>query len=103
MILTVLLPLLLLGVAAWAIPLLLARILPEGLAGLALNGAVSTLLLAGLSALGFYLLYGAAGDRVLDVAPWYFLLLSARAALVWAPVMVLSLANVPGRWTRETW
>ena len=103
MLLSVLLPLLLLGGAAWAVPLLLGRVLPEGVAGLVLNGAVSTLLLAGLSALGFYLLYGPAGDRLLDAAPWHFVTLSARAALVWGPVMVLSLASVPGRWRHETW
>ncbi len=103
MIATVVLPLLLLAVAAWAVPWLLGRVLPEGVGWLALNGALSAMVLAGLSAGGFYLLYGAAGGAVLDTAPWHFAVLSARAALVWAPIAVLSLANLPKGWTTEVW
>ena len=103
MIQDVVLPLAFLATAAWVIPLLLFKILPEGVIWLILIGAISTIALVGISASGFYILYGRAGDVVLDTAPWHFAVLSARAALVWAPVMVLSLSSIPRRWKRAVW
>ena len=88
---------------AWALPWALGRALPEGVGWLLANGALSTLLLAGASAAGFWWLYGEAGDAVLRAAPWHFATLAARSALIWAPVMVLSLANLPRGWTRARW
>lgn len=103
MIESVLLPVVLLAAAAWAVPWLLSKVLPEGVFWLILIGIISAVLLTVLSALGFYVLYGQAGDVVLDAAPWHFVVLSARAALIWGPVMVLSLANVPKGWKEAVW
>lgn len=70
---------------------------------LVVNGAFSTLVLAAISGAGFVWLYGAAGEAVWRTAPGHFATLALRSALVWAPVMVLSLANLPRRWTEVVW
>lgn len=103
MILTVVLPLIGLSVAAWTVPWLLAKGLPEGLGWLIVNGGLSAAMLATLSAVGFYFLYGPAGDAVLNADPWHFARLSVRAALIWGPVAVLSLANLPKGWKTAVW
>lgn len=100
---SVVLPVVLLAAAAWVVPWILSKVLPEGVFWLALIGAISAVLLAVVSAIGFYVLYGQAGEAVLDAAPWHFVVLSARAALVWGPVMVLSLANIPKGWKEAVW
>ncbi|SDZ01421.1 hypothetical protein SAMN05444004_10540 [Jannaschia faecimaris] len=103
MIATVVFPLVLLALAAWVIPWLLSKVMPEGVFWLFLIGVISAVALALIAAVGFFVLYGRAGEAVLDVAPWYFVILSARAALVWGPVMVLSLANIPKNWKEAVW
>lgn len=100
---SVVLPLALLALAAWAVPPLLSKVVPEGVAWLVLIAVLSAVGLMLISAIGFYLLYGRAGEAVLDAAPWHFVLLSGRAALVWGPVMVLSLANIPKGWKNAVW
>ena len=61
------------------------------------------LLLAVVAAAGFVWLYGEAGGVVWREAPWHFVLLSAKAGIVWGPVMVLSLSALPKRWKRAVW
>lgn len=97
------LPLVLLAGLAWAVPALFGRVLPEGMGWLVVNGALSAALLAAVAGAGFVLLYGEAGDAVWRTAPWHFALLSARSALVWGPVLMLSLADLPRRWTEAEW
>ena len=88
---------------AWAVPWLLGRLLPEGLAWLFGIAALSALVLTVATAVGFAWLYGAAGGVVWREAPGWFLVLSLRAALIWGPVMVLSVANLPRGWTEAVW
>lgn len=97
------LPLVALAVAGWILPCALGRALPEGVGWLAVNAVLSTVLLLGLAAVGFVWLYGPASGMVWRQAPGYFLVQGARSALVWGPVMVLSLANLPRGWKRATW
>jgi hypothetical protein len=99
----VVLPLIGLGALAWAMPALMARILPEGVGWLVVNGIVSTLAMALVSMAVFVALYGEAGGPVFVEAPGHFVLLAARSALIWAPVLVLSLADRPRRWTQAEW
>ncbi|MDB2406929.1 hypothetical protein N9W17_00130 [Jannaschia sp.] len=103
MVVDVILPLIGLGLLAWIVPWALGRALPEGVPWLIANGVISAVVLAVLAALGFVLLYGAAGGAVWAEAPWHFVLLSARSALIWAPILVLSLANLPRVWTDVEW
>ena len=101
-----------LGAVALAalIPWALSRALPEGVPALALNTALSTILMALLAA-GYFLAAYHARDpemtRALLARPlaaaWRFGSLSALSALLWAPVLVLSLAQIPGRWRHATW
>ncbi|MCK0169085.1 hypothetical protein MWU52_16135 [Jannaschia sp. S6380] len=96
-------PLVGLAVLAWLVPWALGRLLPEGLGWLFAIGAISAVVLAIVAGVGFFLLYGAAGGVVLAERPWHFVLLSARASLIWLPVMVLSLANLPRGWKKAEW
>ncbi len=97
------LPLVGLAVVAWLVPWVLGKLLPEGVIWLLVNGVLSALLLAVVAAAGFVWLYGEAGGVVWREAPWHFVLLSAKAGIVWGPVMVLSLSALPKRWKRAVW
>ena len=97
------LPLVGLAVVAWLVPWLLGKLVPEGVIWLLVNGVLSALLLAVVAAAGFVWLYGEAGGVVWREAPWHFVLLSAKAGIVWGPVMVLSLSALPKRWKRAVW
>lgn len=103
MIAEVALPVLVLGAAGWLVPWALGRALPEGACWLALNAALSTAILALGAGAGFVWLYGAAGMTVLRAEPGHVAQLSARSALVWAPIMALSLADQPRRWRAARW
>ena len=97
------LPLLALAGAAWLVPWGLGRLLPEGIGWLAVVGALSTAILAVLAGAGFAWLYGAAAPAVWSAAPLHFAALSLRSAIVWGPIMVLSLANLPRGWRTARW
>jgi hypothetical protein len=99
----ILLPVTGLLAVAWMVPMAVGRILPEGMGWLVANGAVSFVLLAGIAAIGFALLYGEAGGVVWREAPGHFAVLSLRSALIWGPVAVLSLANLPRGWRDAEW
>jgi hypothetical protein len=101
--LNLILPLVGLAVVAWLVPWLLGKLVPEGVIWLLVNGVLSALLLAVISTAGFVWLYGDAGGVVWREAPWHFVLLSAKAGIVWGPVMVLSLSALPKRWKRAVW
>lgn len=105
-----LLPALALAVLGWVVPRLLARVWPEGVGPLLALAFVSTLLMLALAAGFFLLLYAWQGAPVAALfAPgWgagvaHFLRLGLLSALLWAPVMVLSVAGLPGRWRTKTW
>lgn len=104
------LPALLLGLVGLVVPQLLARLLPEGVMPMMINGAVSTVLTFVLASGFFYLLYlwqGAPLDRLGDAGTgaliFHFGSLGLASALIWAPVMILSLAGLPRKWKHETW
>jgi hypothetical protein len=99
----ILLPVAGLMAVAWMVPAALGRLLPGGVGWLVANGALSAVLLAAIAGVGFALLYGAAGGVVWREAPGHFAVLSLRSALIWGPVMVLSLANLPRGWREAEW
>ena len=101
-----------LGAVALAvlIPWALAKVLPEGVPALALNAALSFAAMAAVAALYFLAAYHAQSPEMTRallsepwVAAWRFGSLSMLSALLWAPPLVLSLAQIPGRWTHATW
>ncbi|MEM7488036.1 MAG: hypothetical protein AAF390_02820 [Pseudomonadota bacterium] len=99
----VIVPLLVLGAVAWVLPWALGKALPKSLPGLVVNGVISAglLMLAGMALFGW--LYGPTAGLVWQSAPGHFLILSARAALIWGPILVLSLANLPRGWPPGAW
>ncbi|MGR3321376.1 MAG: hypothetical protein ACU0DK_05535 [Pseudooceanicola sp.] len=106
----VLLPVLVLGAIAVAVPVLLERIVPETVAGLILNGAVSASVMTLVSALYFLWSYTRGDSRIaemLSLAPGasalHFLKLGIGAGLIWAPVVVLTVSTAPRRWKENTW
>lgn len=103
-------PALALAILGFVVPRLLARCLPEGVRSLLLNAFMSTILLFLISA-GFffclYLLQGASPAEI--IAPGlastllFFGQLGLSAAIIWAPIMLLSVAGLPRKWVTETW
>lgn len=110
MILSLALPAVLLIAAAILVPRGLERLVPESLAGLVLLGLVSALVLWMASGLGFAVLYHWRGASLAllmgeTAAPAFrhFAVLGLRAALIWAPVLVLAVSTAPRRWKTATW
>lgn len=104
------LPALLIGGLGWLVPRLLGLAWPEGAGPLLLLALAATLLMAVLAAGVFVLLYawqgvpvGALFEPGLAAGLLHFGRLSLLSALVWAPVLVLTVAGLPKRWRRATW
>ena len=105
-----LIPATFLAAIAWLVPVWLRWRMPEGVRPLIALSALSfliVLVLGGVVFLGLYLLQGATLQALTSagIAPavWYFLRLSLSAGLIWAPIMVLSIAGLPKTWVHETW
>lgn len=103
-------PAICLAALGWAVPRVLAIWWPEGVKWLMGLALMSTLVMALCGAAFFALLYAAQGIRLDDLwatgglsVPIHFAKLSLISALMWAPLMVLSLAGVPKNWVREVW
>ncbi|MBP0484353.1 hypothetical protein [Sagittula salina] len=83
------------------------RVMPETLAGLVLTALVGALLMWLLSA-GFFALWYAlkapgAAWLIGQTGAHHFMLLGAQAALIWGPVLVLTVSTAPRRWRTNTW
>lgn len=103
-------PALALGLLGWAVPKGFARVLAEGVKPLMFNAFLSTLFLYGLSALLFFFLYLMRGAPLEELAGAgtlanvvYFGRLGLMASLIWLPIMILTLANLPKHWKTEVW
>ena len=104
------LPAALLALLAWVVPKLLSMALPEGVKSLFLNAFLSSVLLILVSAMFFVFLYvyqGAPLEKIAEIG-WvqninFFGRLAMIAGLIWAPIMILSVANLPRHWVKETW
>ncbi len=107
---SLLFPAMVLGFLAWLVPKLLAMILDEGVKPLLFNAFLSALILFALSAGFFFVLYlwRDAPVEELWAYGWrgnivFFGRLGLSAGLIWAPIMILSVAGLPRQWTKETW
>lgn len=110
MITGVALPVLALAALAIAVPRLLEHLVPETMGGLILNGAVSAAILTALATAYFVWSYARQDTRILDligIAPGesllYFLRLGLGSALIWGPVLVLTISTAPRRWKENVW
>jgi len=108
--LEVFLPSFVLGVFAWFVPVGLARIMKEGLRPLMMLALIATLVLFALSTVVFYVLYLSQGISAADLAQFsfaenlvFFGRLGLSSALVWVPILLLSIMNRPRYWVNETW
>ncbi|WP_108815563.1 hypothetical protein [Loktanella sp. Alg231-35] len=104
------LPALVLAVLGFVVPRAWAKLLPEGVKPLLMNAFLSTVVLFSLSAIFFFCLYlwqglpmaelmepGVAANAV------FFGRLGLIAAIIWAPILLLSVAGLPRKWVKETW
>ncbi len=103
-------PLLFLALMGWLVPKLLSMVMPEGLRPLLLLSLFATCIMFLISCLFFlalYLMQGATINELFEpgVASTivHFGRLGLSAAIVWAPILVLSVAGLPRNWTKETW
>ena len=104
------LPALILAALGWFVPRLLALFWPEGVKWLMVLALVSTIIMALLGA-GFfaflYIVQGVGVDDLLETGGTalaaHFLRVSLISALIWGPLMVLSIAGVPKNWVKEVW
>ena len=103
-------PALLLALLGWLVPRLLSRVFPEGVRPLLLLAGVSAVAML-LLGMGFfaalYVWQGVPWAMLLE-AGWgalvlHFLRLGTMSALLWGPILVLSVAGLPRGWTRATW
>lgn len=94
----------------WLVPKLLAMVWPEGVRPLLALALVATLIMALLGVVFFLCLYVWQGVPMaalfeLGLAAGLVHLggLSLISALIWGPIMILSVAGLPKHWVRETW
>lgn len=105
-----LVPALIVALSAWVIPKLLSMILPEGVRALMVNALLSTLVLFAISSAFFVVLYIVQGAGAAELAQFgwaenivFFGRLGLISGIIWAPIMVLSVANLPRHWTKAIW
>lgn len=103
-------PALVLALLAWLVPKLLSFLMPEGVKPLMVLAFLSAVILFAISGVYFFLLYvwrGAPGAELADFGLVENLVFFGRLALtstiIWAPIMVLSVAALPRHWVKETW
>jgi len=106
----VLLPAVCLAALGWGVPRVLAIWWPEGVAWLMGLALASSFVMCALGTGLFALLYTSQGVNLDDLyatgglaVPLHFARLSLSSALLWAPMMVLSLMYVPRGWVKEVW
>ena len=99
-----------LALIGWLVPRLLSRVFPEGVKPLLWLTFVSTLVMFALG-MGFfvalYIWQGAPLITLFEAGLWpglfHFGRLGLISGLLWAPIMVLSVAGLPKHWVKETW
>lgn len=103
-------PALALALTGWLVPKLMSLFWPEGVRALFALAFVATLVMLALGTGFFVALYVWQGvplvtlfDAGWAAGLWHFARLGLISALLWAPIMVLSVAGLPRHWVRETW
>jgi len=103
-------PALALALMGWLVPRLLSLVWPEGVWPLFALAFVATLAMFGLGTSMFVVLYVWQGVPLVTLFQdglgpglWHFARLGLISALLWAPIMVLSVAGLPKHWVKETW
>ncbi len=94
----------------WVVPRLLALIFPEGVTALMLLALTATVVMLAFGAGFFALLYvwqGVPFDMLFEggiaAGVLHFGQLGLISALLWAPILVLSVAGLPKNWVTMVW
>jgi hypothetical protein len=103
-------PALVLAFLGWLVPKMLSLVFPEGVRPLMVLAFTSAVMLMGLG-IGFFIgLYVWQGVPVAMIFEdgfasglFHFARLAGISAFIWGPMMVLSVANLPRNWVKETW
>ncbi|WP_089277544.1 hypothetical protein [Antarctobacter heliothermus] len=110
MIADLLLPAFGLMLLAFVVPRGVEVLVPETVTGLVVMALVSTLLCWVLASAGFAMLYGVQDGGILALlgevpaaSAGHFLRLGAKAALIWAPILLLTVSTAPRRWKTAVW
>ena len=105
-----LLPALVLALLGWVVPRLLSLAFPEGVRPLLILAFVATVLMVLIGALFFLALYLFQGvplatlfEPGLASGLLHFGRLGLISALIWGPILILSVAGLPKYWVEETW
>lgn len=104
------LPALFLAIMGWIVPRILSAFFPEGVRPLIILGCLAAFVMFALSAgmfLALYLMQDVPAE-VLFADGWlpsaiHFGRLGLMSAMLWGPLLVLSVANLPRHWTKATW
>ncbi|QQA42198.1 hypothetical protein [Pelagovum pacificum] len=106
----ILIPAIVLAAIGWVVPRLLAIVFPEGVKPLLLLAFASTCIMVALGMIFFLLLYILQGLSLSEVFSLgvreglvHFARLGLASALLWGPIMILSVAGLPKHWVEETW
>ena len=105
-----LVPALFLALVAWLVPKFLSMVMPEGVKPLLLLSIFSTIIMCLITSamfVGLYLIQGASltlfTEPGLANTVWFLARLSISAGIIWAPIMVLSIAGLPRTWKSVEW
>lgn len=107
---SLLLPALTLALFGWLVPRGLSLVFPEGVKPLMVLGFVSTIVMFVLSSVMFVGLYVFQGVPISELFSdgaigglYFFGKLGVLSALLWGPILIVSVAGLPRTWVDETW
>jgi len=107
---SLLFPALFLALMGWLVPKLLSTVMAEGVKPLVLLSVLSAVTMLVITSGLFLLLYVIQGASLtlLTVGGFadtllFLIKLSVSAGIIWAPIMVLSIAGLPRTWTSVEW
>ena len=99
-----------LALIGWLVPRLLSRIFPEGVRPLLILTFISTLIMFAFGMGFFVALYVWQGAPISTLFEpgllpglMHFAWLGLISAMLWAPIMIISVAGLPKHWIKETW
>ena len=105
-----LIPAVVLALVGWLVPRGLSLVWPEGVKPLLLLAFVATLMMLIISAGLFVLLYISRGvpfavlfETGVLAGVIHFVRLGVISALLWGPILILSVSGLPKHWIKETW
>lgn len=103
----VILPMILLLALGWFVPQGLAKVMPEGVKALMMLAVCAFVILLVLSGMFFAGLYVARGAPLAAFTPQmaglHFGRLGLLSAIIWLPIMIISVSNLPRHWVKEVW